>query len=228
MKHNKICLSGSLIVALSLSMLLLAGHSSAQQTGPGNNQSMDPDKARVIDHWTQGRRDDATPRDLVVDPRGLGYLRRPDGSLEPYGHQITAEETSGSPRPLKRPSPGDSDMTAPLIVDMSPGQGDVIGASATFSATVTDESGVRSVSFIVRYPDGVTTQTFQATGDANDMWSVTLQGFSDGSWSWSIEARSACSGRSCHRIRSAWRQCDGTNAHFGKKSLTKGFSQLIS
>lgn len=32
----------------------------------------------------------AVPRDLVIDHRGLGYLRGVDGSLTPYGHEIPA------------------------------------------------------------------------------------------------------------------------------------------
>ena len=189
MKHRRIRLVDYLAPAFLVSVLLSAGSSFAQQPEPGNSRAMDSDKSRVIDYWTQGRRDSATPRDFVVDPRGLGYLRRPDGSLEPYGHQISAEATSESPRPLARPQGGNNDTTPPLIGNMIPGSGALIGASETFSATVTDASGVRSVSFIIRYPDGVTTQTFQATGGSNDTWSVTLQGFTDGSWSWRVEAR---------------------------------------
>ncbi len=193
MKHQRIYLTHYLVTAFSFSMLLLTGNSVAQQAGPGNNQSMDADKARVVEYWTNERRAGAIPRDLVIDSRGLGYLRRQDGSLQPYGHQITAEATSGSPRPLARPQGGNNDTTAPSILDMNPAATDplaVIGASHTFSATVTDEeSGVKSVSFIIRYPDEVTTQTFQATEGANDTWSVSLQGFTDGVWSWSVEAK---------------------------------------
>ncbi len=86
MKHRRIHLIHYLVTAFSFSMLLLTGNSVAQQAEPGNNRSIDSDKARVIDHWTKARRDVARPRDLVIDSRGLGYLRRPDGSFEPYGH----------------------------------------------------------------------------------------------------------------------------------------------
>ena len=189
MKHRRIHLIHYLVTAFSLSMLLLTGNAVAQQAAPGNNRSIDSDKARVIDHWTKARRDVARPRDLVIDSRGLGYLRRSDGSLEPYGHQITAEATSGRPGPLARPQGGNNDTTPPRIENMSPGSGATIDASATFSATVTDASGIRSVSFVIQYPDGVTTQTFNATEGTNDTWSVTLQGFTDGSWSWWVEAK---------------------------------------
>ena len=37
-------------------------------------------------------------RDLVIDQRGLGYLQRGDGSLEPYGHSVAAERQPITPR----------------------------------------------------------------------------------------------------------------------------------
>ena len=81
MTDRTINLTYYFVTTLSCSMLLWAGNSAAHQAGPNNSRSMDADKARFIDHWTQGRRDSATPRDLVIDPRGLGYLRRPNGAL---------------------------------------------------------------------------------------------------------------------------------------------------
>jgi hypothetical protein len=46
--------------------------------------------ARIVSHWTGDRRAAATPRELVIDSRGLGYLRRPNGALQPYGHGVAA------------------------------------------------------------------------------------------------------------------------------------------
>ena len=150
---------------------------------------MSANTARVIEHWTQGRRDSATPRDLVIDPRGLGYLRRSDGSLEPHGHQIRAIATSNTPTPLARPPGGNNDTTPPTIVIISPSSDEVIGELHTFSATVSDASGVRSVSFIIHLPGG-TTETFQAANQGADQWSVTLQGFTTSTgWSWQVDAR---------------------------------------
>jgi hypothetical protein len=141
----------------------------------------------VIDHWTPARREAALPRDLRVDARGLGYLRRPDGSLTPYGHQIKAE-TEGSPTPNARPGGGGNDTEGPQISALDPASGSTIGASYTFSATITDNVGIRSASFVVTYPDGVTTQSFSASSAGGDTWETTLSGFTDGSWSWHVEA----------------------------------------
>ena len=182
-------------------MLLLAGNSVAQQVR-GGGQSMDPDKARVVEYWTSERRASAIPRDLVIDSRGLGYLRRPDGSLQPYGHHIVAENTANSPTPNAKPpgaGGGGSDTTPPTISDdMNPGQGAVIGASHTFSVTVTDASGVKSVSFTIEYPDESTTQTFNANADENGLWTVTLFGFTDGNWSWWVVAKDNAKKQGAH------------------------------
>ena len=149
---------------------------------------------RVIDHWTPERRAAAIPRDLVIDARGLGYLRKPDGSLQPYGHSVRAQLSASKQTPLARPSnPGGgdkSDTTSPAISNMVPADGAVIGSNQTFSATVTDDaSGIKSVTFVVTYPDGVTTQSFNAGNAGGDTWETTLQGFSDGNWSWQVVAK---------------------------------------
>lgn len=189
MKNRKIHLADYLIIAFSFSVLLWAGNSVAQQAR-GGSQSMDPAKARVVEYWTNERRANAIPRDLVIDSRGLGYLRRPDGSLQPYGHQITATNAANGPSPNVGPPGGDSDDTiSPSISGMDPAEGATIDASHTFSATVTDNFGVKSVSFTIQYPDGSTTQTFSANAGANDLWTVTLSGFSNGDWSWWVVAK---------------------------------------
>jgi hypothetical protein len=129
----------------------------------------------------------------VIDSRGLGYLRRTDGSLVPHGHQISAASDA---RPVPQAKPGggpggggNNDSTPPQIIDFSPNDGATIGATHTFSATVTDDVGVRSVTFTFTYPDGITTESFSASNSGGATWSVALQGFTDGNWSWRIEAR---------------------------------------
>jgi len=146
----------------------------------------------VIDHWTKERRAAATPRDLVIDARGLGYLRKTDGSLEPYGHSVAAKQLRATKTPAPRRGPpggGGSDSEAPSISNMDPAEGATIGSSHTFSATVTDNVGLKSVEFVITYPDGVTTQSFAAGNAGGDSWQTTLQGFSDGNWSWQVVAK---------------------------------------
>ena len=72
---------GGLWLAVSFSAAFVSAPAAAQPT-----RAMAPGKASIIDHWTGERRASAIPRDLVIDPRGLGYLKRPDGSLVPHGH----------------------------------------------------------------------------------------------------------------------------------------------
>lgn len=171
-------------------MLLLGGNAIAQPVQENTHPAMDPDKARVVEHWTKERMENAVPRDLVIDSRGLGYMRMPNGFLEPYGHGIAAEANAGDRNPLAKPSNGDT--TPPVISNMDP-DGVTIGSSYTFSAKVTDDSGVKSVSFTIRYPDNSTTQTFSASEGAADIWSVSLQGFSNGDWSWKVVAKDRAS-----------------------------------
>ncbi len=151
---------------------------------------MDPAKARVVEYWTAERRAAAIPRDLRIDSRGLGYLRRPDGSLQPYGHQVSAEVAGNSPSPNAQPGGGGNDTIPPTIDNdsMSPADGAVIGASQKFSATVTDDVGVKSVTFTIQYPNGAT-QSFSANEGSDNVWSVTLSGFTDGNWSWWVTAK---------------------------------------
>jgi hypothetical protein len=59
-------------------------------------------RAAVIEYWTPARRAAAQPRDMVIDHRGLGYLRRADGSLQPHGHQVEAAATGEYKKPRLR------------------------------------------------------------------------------------------------------------------------------
>jgi hypothetical protein len=146
---------------------------------------MDALHARVVGHWTSERRAQAIPRDLVIDTRGLGYLRHPDGSLQPYGHTIAAAVSSGQV-PAGKPVAGDT--APPSISNMNPAAGATIGASYVFSARVTDSSGIKSVSFSIQ-KSGSASQSFAASPAGNDQWTVSLQGFTDGAWSWHVIAK---------------------------------------
>ena len=172
-----LCASLLAITALVSPAALAAGDSAAHRD-------------RVISHWTAERRAAAIPRDFVIDARGLGYIRRADGTLVPHGHQISAAPQS-APQVRARPDGpggGGNDTEAPQISNMDP-SGGTIGASHVFSATVTDNVGVRSVTFVVTYPDGSTTQSFSASNSGGDTWSTTLSGFTDGNWSWQVIAK---------------------------------------
>jgi hypothetical protein len=156
----------------------------APSAGGANNGGASAEHARIVAHWTPERRAAAIPRDLVIDERGLGYLRRPDGALQPYGHTIAAT-AQNSPTPMARPG---GDATAPTISGLDPASGATIGAAYTFKATVTDASGLRSVSFRVG-PQGGQQQSFNASAGANNVYSVNLSGFTNGPWTWSVVAK---------------------------------------
>lgn len=185
MKHPQ-AFRGMIIPLLSLGLFLTAGSAAAPQ-GPHRIQAVNDQTARVINHWSKERIAQAIPRDLVIDERGLGYLRKRDGALEPYGHTVAALIPRA--KPGGDGGGGSNDTTPPAISGMDPASGAVIGTSYTFSATVTDTSGVKSVSVVIRYPDGQTTQSFSASQGTDNIWSVTLEGFTDGNWSWQVTAK---------------------------------------
>jgi hypothetical protein len=177
-KESLTALAGATVIAACLfSAAAEAGNDKAAQ------------RAAVIDHWNAERRAAAQPRDMVIDERGLGYLRRADGSLRPHGHQIEATNKL-SPAPQAKPGGGGSnnDTQPPSISGLNPANGDTIGDAHTFSAVVTDNVGVRSVTFTVTKQGG-TPQSFSASNSGNDVWTTSLSGFTDGSWSWTVEAK---------------------------------------
>ena len=161
-----------IVAALSLPVALSTISATAQNTG-----TIEASKQRVVDRWTATRRASAIPRDLVIDSRGLGYMRRPDGTLQSYGHQISATAPNNPTPMIGRPS-SNKDTTPPDISGMSPSDGATIGAAQMFSAVVTDASGVKSVTFNLQSQLGAT-ESFPGSSSDGVNWSVTLQGFAD-------------------------------------------------
>jgi len=145
--------------------------------------------ARIVQYWTPERRAAAIPRDFVLDAQGRAYLKMPGGALQPYGNGASA---MAKPAPTAKPGGGggSGDTEAPIIDEnsMNPARDATIGGSYTFSAVVTDNVGLRSVSFKVQKGSG-RAQSFSPTLGSNDTWTVPLQGFSDGAWSWWVEAK---------------------------------------
>ena len=91
-------------------------------------------------------------------------------------------------RPFQNSLPTISDHEGPIISNMDPAQDTNIEAIYTFSATVTESSGIESVTFVIQYPDGITTQNFSAS-DSGEVWSKSLRGFSEGDWQWWVVAK---------------------------------------
>jgi len=173
------------LVELTLFTLLILAFSNSIKGQPTHSQPQFPSqlhKAKVFEHWTAQRMREAQPRDFVIDAKGFAFMRKANGELMPYAH-------SQKPSPHAKPTGGSTDSTGPDISAMSPADGENISSSHTFSAIVTDPSNVKSVAIIILYPDGSTTQTFSAAKSGGDIWSVNLQGFTDGDWQWWVEAK---------------------------------------
>lgn len=156
---------------------------------------------KVIDYWTPARMKQAIPRQLVIAPNGLGYLKMPDGSLQPHGHDRLVAVSKASPQPQAKPGTGDGD--GPNINPIEPTVGATIGASQRFAATITDASGVRSASLVITYPDG-RTQSFGMINSSDEVWENTLSGFTAGTWAWRVEATDGTKGPGNTTVSSDW------------------------
>jgi hypothetical protein len=171
--------------ALVMALASLGVAAAAQAAPPAASPGQGAEHARIVEHWTPARRAAAIPRDLVIDERGYGYMKLPGGKLQPYGHSVAA--TTGAQRPLARPAPGDT--SGPLVSSLNPGVGATVTTTAySFKATVSDASGVRSVSFRVGPKGGVQT-AFTAAAGAGGVYTANLTGLADGAWTWSVVAK---------------------------------------
>ena len=194
MKTAKI--KNCLWVAISIAIALGSANAAAQRAKP-----IDVSKARVIDHWTSERKANAIPRDLVIDPRGLGYMRRPDGTLVPYGHDIAAQATprNHTISPFGKPTGGggSGDTTGPDIdlSSMKPAQNESIVAPYTFSAAVKDPSTVKSVTFKIQKDGSTFVNSFSAVATAptntteDVIWNVVITSIPTGTWKWWVVAK---------------------------------------
>jgi hypothetical protein len=175
-------------IIVAVSLLALGGVAVA--TTPVASRPASPG-GDAAEHWTPARRAAAIPRDLVVDERGLGFLRKPGGQLEPYGHATPARaEAVATPArgpQTKAGKPGSGDRTGPSVSIVQPTAATTITSFPyTFKANVADPSGIKSVTFTLT-PSGGTGQSFRASL-VSGVWSVTFSNISSGSWSWKVVA----------------------------------------
>ena len=177
------------LAAASCALIVISGLPSAHAAPAANASLRAAEHARIVKHWTPERRAAAIPRDFVLDAEGRAFMKLPGGALQPYGRNVAE---AGRQVPAAKPGGGggggSGDTEPPTIGNMDPAQGATIGASYTFSAVVTDNVALRSVSFKVQ-KGSARAQSFSATLGANDTWTVSLSGFTDGAWSWWVEAK---------------------------------------
>lgn len=177
----------ALVAATVVSLLPAAADAAPSGTGA--------DARSVAEYWTQARMDAAVPRDLVVDGAGQGYLRRPDGTLQPYGAGAAAQPAAKPSNPGGGGGGGGSDTTAPVVGSTTPADGATVTTSPfVFEAAVTDDSsGVKSVTFHVTPPGATTSTAHTATLTSGDSlsgtWTASVELPTDGDSSWTIEAR---------------------------------------
>lgn len=152
---------------IALSCLTLQASAATPPTSGGGPSAA---AQRVFDFWTPERVARAIPRDLVLDERGRAYLRATDGSLLRYG---------ASPTPTAAPGP--------TITNMVPSASAIVQSTSTFSASITDADGIRSVRFSLRQSGGTKTQSVTPTASGST-WSATVTNLAAGTWTWWITA----------------------------------------
>ena len=183
------------ILVVVVGVALLAGATALVPSSAGATAPKQGGGDGSAAHWTNERMAAATPLDLRLDPRGLAYVEAADGSLTPHGHatgQLYAPRASKkAPTPVPG-NPSTSDKTGPSVTSRNPGSGATIGASYTFSANVTDASGVRSVTFTIRLPNGSTQSFPAARSGTTNTYTAALSGLTNGTgWSWKVVANDA-------------------------------------
>jgi hypothetical protein len=179
-----------IVAALGASALLVSSGASAGK--PADAGRADD----VAAYWTPQRVAAAQSRDLVIDSRGLGYDRGPNGSLTPHGHSTPArleQLVLARQAPAKKPGGGGDDTTPPTVSMTAPTPGAKITASTadpvSFRATVSDSGGVQSATIVIHLPGG-STQSFAATSLGSDVWGTDLTGFTAGTdWGWQVVAK---------------------------------------
>ncbi len=189
---RKTCAALAALFALLLGATAAVAAPEAGSNGRGPaGRGGPPPVSEVVGYWTPQRMAAAVPRDLVLDQRGLGYLRRPNGSLEPYGHSIAplpANNGNGNGNGNVLPPP-------PVVTISDPSAGaELTTTSHLFAANVTSTAGLRSVTFEVQRIGGTTT-SLAATSSGGATWTATVGNLSDGSWRWRVAARDTSRGQ---------------------------------
>jgi hypothetical protein len=156
-----------------------------------------PDRGKrakdIIKHWSKDKLKSAKPRDLVVDATGAGFFKDSTEdatpgvtvfgpkALRPYGALLPAH----LPAAKQTTTFTGVDVAAPFIDNVSPKEGQTVPSSSTFSARVTDKSGVKTVTFVVT--KGTSTWSFKPSYMGGDTYSLTLYGFWNGDWSFFVK-----------------------------------------
>lgn len=178
---------------------------------PGTSMAAQPDRgmsarhAHVMDFWTPQQRRLAIPRDLFLDQQGRAFTREANGQLRPHApglannDQVTQAKPSGvgggkggsdgGGSSGGGGKGGGSDTTPPSVSDYSPAADAVIASSQTFSATVTDPSGIMSVTVRIIFPGGQNQDFVASQQVGTDTWSTNISGFTAGDWNWQLIAQ---------------------------------------
>lgn len=170
------------------------GSAANQDIPPGLVVAADNLPEHVAAYWTPERRQRAVPRDLYIDRQGRGLVRSTDGSLVIYGQKPRARPEKGDKGNNgggKGGNGSSTDTDAPQVSNRLPAESAMLqeGIAHTFSAVVTDASGVKSVKVLITNESSGSEYSFDAGHTGGDVWEVTVTGLTAGKWSWQVVAR---------------------------------------
>jgi len=105
------------------------------------------------------------------------------------GKQIMALHGNGdnlAAPPRRESGSGQRLLQSSFVEFLSPLAGATIGSDHSFQALASDPQGVSRVVFRILFPDGVTTEDFDASLVSSDTYQLDFVGFINGNWAWQV------------------------------------------
>ena len=183
---------------LLTSILIVTFLVTPAQGGQNGRDTEDVETKRVLNYWTDARVSSATPRDLYIDSVGNSFIGDKNGKYSAYGEgsriKGTNQESAGptlvgaqiqipQATPVKL-----ADTLAPVISNFSPVSGSSSSNSAnSLSATVTDASGLRSVTLTLTDTRG-SSKTYSPTSTRGSVYTWSFIDLTSGTWTWKVTA----------------------------------------
>lgn len=181
----------SILIVLGVAMVCGAADAQTLETPidadvPGSAQPLSDHARSVIEYWTPDRIASAQPMQRILNDEGAPFMTAPDGGLVPVGHSV----------PLTTPLEDANDIqnsshAAPVILDMTPNNFDLIGRPDTLQIIIGENAtNVASVQLDIQMLDRVA-QDYDQVGPEMPMRRGGFRGakeVSPGIWDYELTA----------------------------------------